>query len=55
VGLPEFIMFEKKMNLIVPVAIRGTPLSMFECYVVAHYIFCVIPIIWLLSKTIPYL
>jgi hypothetical protein len=39
VDLPEFIMFEKKMNLIVPVAIHGTPLSMFECYVVAHYFF----------------
>ena len=30
VDLPEFIMFEKKMNLIVPVAIHGTPLSMFD-------------------------
>ena len=29
VDLPEFIMFEKKMNLIVAVAIHGTPLSMF--------------------------
>lgn len=32
VDLPEFIMFEKKVNLIVPVAvlIHGTPLSMFD-------------------------
>jgi hypothetical protein len=30
VELPEFIMFEKKMNLIVPVAKHGTPLSIFD-------------------------
>lgn len=30
VDLPEFIMFEKKMNMIVPVAVNGTPLSMFD-------------------------
>lgn len=29
VNLPEFIMYEKKMNLIVAVAIHGTPLFMF--------------------------